>query len=110
MGTFHLSPRAPDARKPVDRQDVHRSLPNSSRQELLGEVLSTPFAPSKIVVVKFTGTASCFPASGKVEPFAGFDDGEDGGDLCAGLRTAQMDPVFAAQCDGPHRIFRQVVG
>ena len=45
-----------------------------------------------------------------VKPFAGFDDGEDSGDFGAGLFAAEMDPVFAAQCDRSHGVLRQVVG
>ncbi len=32
-----------------------------------------------------------------VDPSAGFDDGEDGGDFGSGLLAADMDPVFATE-------------
>jgi hypothetical protein len=40
---------------------------------------------------------------------AAFDNGKDGRDAWAGVCTADMDPVRAAQGDGAHRILGEIV-
>src|ERR1700741_1322044 len=44
-----------------------------------------------------------------VEPAAAFNDGKDCRDAWAGVFTADMDPVRAAQGDGAHRILGEIV-
>ena len=48
-------------------------------------------------------------AHGDVHAPASFDDREDGGDFGSGLLAADMDPVFAAERDGAHGVFGEIV-
>jgi hypothetical protein len=40
---------------------------------------------------------------------ASFHDGSDGGDLRSGLRAADMQPIFAAECQRSNRSFAPVM-
>ena len=43
------------------------------------------------------------------DPFAGFDDADDGGDAGRGLGTADVQSVFPAEGDGPDTLLAPVV-
>lgn len=44
-----------------------------------------------------------------VEPSAGFNDGENGGDFGCCLFASEVETVFTSECDGPHGFFSKMI-